>query len=511
MFTPQINDPVIFHKKDSIEQYWIDRARRNPVDFITYMTDGQKPPKKHHKKWLRGVFDKSIQYLIIESWPSSAKTSILVWSLAFLIGNAPWLTHIIASVSEAQATQRLYDLKLMMQDDRYKNVFPHVHIDDHPGVSNNATVLNIWSSRWKDGSEVDYKTWKSLISRYGDPRDDTVFACGISSKSVTGRRVSGWLVIDDPHNETNSATSEQRTKVTQAIKKEFITRWQVTSPFIKIIIIMTPWAEDDCAGQLMQELDWKGNPVWVMIRTPFFDEKGEPAWPENFTPDQIGQYKYLWQMGEIVFNLMYMLIPTAMAGRKITLDMLRKEMPSVLPEWKDITIPTDFAESKGLQSDYTVFYAVGRDTVPSNPNFYLMKANRFQEDQIHLRVDALISFCDECLEEFGRLDNVLFEPDSKPEMQMLQQKRPDIPCVMLQLHGDKELRFRRPAGMIQQGRFYFNPVNKFNPAIFSELVSFPMASHDDCIDPLSQLFEQPGWMPNILRSGIVNVRSPNAR
>lgn len=500
--------PNIRRKVSVAEEYWVKRARKNPIDFRYYMTDGEKPAVDIHKKWLRPIFDLNVKKLIIEAWPGSAKTTTMVYAMAYMIGKMPWLTNIISSVSEEQATQRLSELKEIIESERYQNVFPHIHVDlKRP---NNATQFNVWSSRWKDGKEIDYATYRSLISRFEQPRDHTVFACGITSKSVTGKRVSGWIWVDDPHNETNSATPEQRTKVTQAIKKELITRWVAASIFTKIVIIMTPWAEDDCAGQLSQEMNFRQILEWMILKTPILDEDDNCAWPENFTPDQIADFRYQRDTGDVVFNLMYMLNAAAMAGRKITLDMLRR--PFVMPtDFKDITICTDFAESKGLQSDWSVFHRVARD---NNKNWgsYILWSNRFQEDQIDVRVDKLIEFYDETVAIYGDTVTtsrikITFEPDSAGEMSLLVTKRPDIACVMLQLHGDKEARFKFPAGHIQVGRMFFYADNPFKDNIFSELLAFPRAAHDDCVDPLSQLFEQAGWKTGYARSGIKKIQS----
>lgn len=497
----------IFYKTRSIEKRWIERARKNPVDFIIYMTDGEKAPYPHHVEWIRSIFDMTITNLIIQAFPGSAKTTILVYCLAYLIGKFPWLTHIICSVSEEQAKQRLAELREIIESARYQNVFPHIHIDEKR--PNNATIFNVWSSRIPGvDHEVDYAAYRQFVIRKGEPRDHTTFATGVTSKSITGKRVTGLILVDDPHDSNNSATPEQRTKVTNSIKKELMSRFSAKALFRKIIIIMTPWAEDDCAGQLMEDKKIGGASVWKMIKTPIRDpETGELTWGEVFTEEIVNSIEA--DRGPIIFDLMYMLNPIAAAGRKITLDMLRRHLPSELPEFKDITITTDFSETDKKRSDWSVFYAVARDK-QKYFNCYLLRGDRFQENIIDIRADNLIMFYDETVLLFGDVNiTVIFEADSKAEMQIVNLKRPDIKTELYQMDSDKENRFKNgPSGFIQQLRFFFNTFDSTYDIMCSELLGFPMAKHDDCVDPLSLLFMQPGWIVKQIRSGLVGIKSP---
>lgn len=507
-FSPPENSTVFNVKIQTAENYWVRRSRINIIDFMIYMTDGQKRPAPHHINWAREILDMAVRNLIIEAWPGSAKTTTVVYVIAWMIGLMPWLTHMIVSVSDEQAKQRLSEVREIIESERYHNVFPHIHIDiKRP---NSAESLNIWSSVWKDGKEIDYPTYRSYVTRYGEPRDHTVFAAGVTSKSITGKRISGLIAVDDPHNETNSATSAQRTKVTMAIRKEVMSRFSPKSNYTKIVIIMTPWAEDDCAGQFMEDRKSNGKRVWKRIKTPICDENGEPTWKEMFTRDQIADVRAA--QGEIVFDLMYMLNETAMAGKQITMDMMRKALPNPLPDFKDMTITTDFSKTEGTKSDYNVFACVGRDR-EKYFNCYFLAGTRFQDASVHSRSDKLIEFYDEQILAYGEnsIKAVIFEKvDSRAEVEEIKEKRPDIPVVLLALHGDKEWRFKPLAGFIQQGRFFYNQLSPILNAMISEHIGFPKATHDDCVDPFSLLFEQPEWMSRYERAGMLIVKSEYA-
>ena len=85
-----------------------------------------------------------------------------------------------------------------------------------------------------------------------------LLAFGINSAGIPGKRINGLLIIDDPHDEKNSATIKQRDKVESLVKK---TLFGCLTPGAKIACISTRWAEDDLAGRLMEDADVNGNLV----------------------------------------------------------------------------------------------------------------------------------------------------------------------------------------------------------------------------------------------------------
>lgn len=510
------NEWYRFSTLQKVEEYLIERSRINPVDFVTYMTDGELKPTEHQIEWFRYFFDFSSRRDILEAFPGSGKTQTTVYVLAFIIGNFPELTNMIISVSEEQATQRLGDVREVVLSQRYKNVFPHIHIDNKADRPNTSTKLNVWSSRLPDGRSCDYNQWRSFVRRKGEPRDHTVFACGIRSNSVTGKRITGFIIIDDPHSEENSATPEQRLKVVNFIKKEVLSRLTAKEvDMTKCIIIMTPWAEDDCAGQLRLEVRKGGIPVWRLRKFPIRksdeaggmgvgSETGEPTWEGMFGEEEI---QFIQEdRGDIIFRLMYLLDEIAGSGGRVTIGMVSQPLPNPLPKFKDITITVDGAESDKLSSDFTVYHAVARDEA-SPPNFFILDTVRFKESKINLRVDKLIEFADRIFTAHGKLSNIIFEPDAKAMMDIIKEQRYDLPCTLVPIKGDKVLRFEPVAGMFQQLRFYVNTSAQGYDAMRSELIGFPKARHDDTVDPLSLLFQQPTWVIKKARSSVTKIKS----
>jgi predicted phage terminase large subunit-like protein len=253
----------------------------------------------------------------------------------------------------------------------------------------------------------------------------------------------------------------------------------------------------------MRKLD--GTPVWTFLKTPIRDEDGKPAWKEVFPEDVIQAIQE--DRGDIIFDLQFMLNPTAAATRQVTLDMMRKPLPDPLPEFVEIVISTDFASTKGAKSDWSVFSAWGKNKEKMF-SIYMLDMVRYKEELFRKRVELLAEFCDNIFEKYGKLTRILFESvDSAAEIQALQEIRPDLPITVIKTKGDKETRFKAAAGWFQQGRVYLNMLAMGYPAFCSEVIGFPKASHDDTVDTVSLLFQQPQWAVNFERAGKLKAKS----
>lgn len=82
-----------FYPVDTIEQYWIERARENVADFIMYMTDGEFVIPDHHLEWLYYLVSKDFKFVNNIAFRGSGKTFVLVHFLAWFIGKYPHKTN----------------------------------------------------------------------------------------------------------------------------------------------------------------------------------------------------------------------------------------------------------------------------------------------------------------------------------------------------------------------------------------------------------------------------------
>lgn len=497
--------PPVFYSVDSVEKHLIERARSNIVDFILYMSDGQFVPPDHHLEWLHHLLSPEEKYVNLIAFRGSGKTFVLVYTLAYLIGKYPWKTNAIFSSNADLAEARLREIRDIIESARYKNVFPHVHIDDKR--RNNIKQFTVWSSRWRNGvNDIGYDQWRSLVSRFGQPRDATLMSAGITGSGIAGRRFTGIVLLDDIHDVKNSATSEQRQKIINIVKGTIMPcMWRDANP--KMVSISTRWAEDDFPGVIKGEKRTRtGDFVWKTVEIPIMDEDGNPTWPELWTKEAIEEERDV--KGEVMFQLMYMNNAKAASSGEFTIDMFRTDLPDPLPEFKEVYVSCDFASTETLRSDFTVFAAVARDT-EKQFKYYVLDVERFKRARISKKVDDLIEFCDYVFATFGRLDGVLMEKaDSQAEAQALQEARPDMPIRIIPTKGDKGDRLKPIAKMAQQNRLAVNQRIKCLDVVISEHVGFP-STHDDTCDAIDLPFQQPAWaFAGKVRAKTHKVHSP---
>lgn len=505
------------------EQYWIKKAQSNPADFITYITDGQMRPAKHHLEWIYHILGSSGSRVNIIAPRGSGKTNTLNMIMAWWIGKRPWTNNAILSVSFSQASERLDDIRAIIKSERYQNVFPWIHLDYKRKVDgkihgrpDNTSEFSIWSSIWispqdgkTTGEAINYSQWRSYMRQHADAKGRTLYAAGITGKSIPGKRFNGLVLVDDPHDEENSASQDQRDKVEALFKKTLI---GCVTPEGLVTVISTRWAEDDLSGRLSRDKYKDGSLIWETIEIPAINEDGESYWPEVWSLDDLEDRRS--EIGETSFQMMYMNNPNARAAGQFKIDDLRQPIPAAedLPDMKEIFISTDIARSLSAHADFTVYAIVSRDT-RQKYGYYVWDIWRgkvgFSDS-----LDVLANYVDWCVDTFGGLRGVLFEKQGfQPAWaEELQNRRPDIPIILVPLKGDKVTRAKALEAKTQAGKFYCNQKMQFYETMVSELLGFTGESSrkakDDIVDALALPFQYWGWHKRIAKSGVKKIQSP---
>lgn len=483
--------PTIYYSAESVEAAWIVNSRTDPVDFRYYMTGGGKPCALHHVLWLSRMVDPTIERLNLIAPRESAKTITSEYFLAWYIGHFPYLTNYIVSATRDQAKARLKNIRDIIQSDRYKNVFPHIHIDTKK--SNKEDEFSVWSSIYK-GKEVTYNNWVNMLQSFHDAKDATLFATGINSGKVVGRRCSGICLLDDLHDKDNSSSEHQRQKVINAYLSEI--EGTVTESG-RVISISTRWAETDFPG-FIKDLkdDETGELIWTTIDIPAINAKGESYWGEWWSLKKLRKKRAT--VGEIWFSCMYLNNPYALSGGMFTADMLRKGLPDPLPpEFFSLVIAIDLATSENKRADYTVMAALAIDKF--NPfNMYVLEIKRGRWN-ITKTAKRIASFYDNVRNTYGRCEKILVEKQGfQPAIiDLLKQQYPDIPFHKVNIKNiPKPDRIEALATIAQQSRLYINLNDPNYPALVSELIGYLNSAHDDIPDCLSLPLHWGEWRPN---------------
>lgn len=497
----------IFTTVESAEKELIKRARSNFYDFVFYMTDGELPLADHHVDWAYEILSNSHTNIIAPR--GSGKTNTLNMLMAWWIGKRPWTSNAIVSVSASQAEERLEDIKDVVGSERFQNVFPYCHIDNMR--SNTSKQFSVWSSVWKDEPYIiDRASFRQKVrkTKDSDPKSKTLFAFGITSSGIPGKRINGLLIIDDPHDEKNSATIKQRDKVETFVKKSL---FGCMTPNTKIACISTRWADDDLPGRLMEDEYEDGELVWKTKQMQAILPDGTSYWEDFWNLDALEKKRA--EIGETMFQLMYMNNPKGLSSGEFTIDMLRNGIDlDNLPEFRDLWVSTDVAESLADDADYSVFTLIGRSKPKRDKNRKIQQFDLYVLDIWRGRVrfndfmTQLADFYEYNELRFGKIKGILFEKQGmqKAWADELATRKPDAKVIRVSLHGrSKNFRMNAVAAKAQSGHFLVNTKMNNYEAMCSEMLAFTGedGQQDDICDTLSLPFQHWGWNPSGGQSG----------
>lgn len=488
--TTQQSSPYRHVTTTRAEAWWIEMSRKSLYHFIWYAS-GKRPPP-HMAKWIETLLTTNRINIIAPR--GGAKTTYAVYTLAWLIGKDPFATHFIGSVSAKQSEDRLEMVREIVDTNiRFRNVFPHIHIDYKRTC--NKSEFTVWSSEY----DQDYAAYRTKVGFYGDQKNPTVFACGVGSSALIGRRISGLCLIDDIHSEANSATPALRQKVADWFNR---TLMGCLKERAKVLVICTRWGLDDHSGRLKDLKDSEGNRIWSTIDIPAIDKDGNSYWPEVFPIERLNQIRD--EIGLIMFGLMFMNDPTTLSTGQWTLDMFYRGLPDPLPDDLEVLISTDLAFTTKTASDYCVFAAIGKARNKHNPrltDLYLLDMKR-EKYKFHDAIDELVAFC-HITNSRWPLQKVLFENQAMTlnSYEEFVARESGYSSSLVNAPGDKGTRLSELALKSQRGGFYINQEIACLPAMISEFIGYPRVDHDDTIDAVGlPIFY---WNVGDVRAGIV--------
>lgn len=117
-----------------------------------------------------------------------------------------------------------------------------------------------------------------------------VIAVGITG-STRGINVDDYrpdlILVDDPCDEENTATPEQRQKTEDLVLGSLANSLAPASeaPLSKIIVLQTILHPEDVISKCLLD------PSWHTVRISIFDERGESRWPERWSTEELMQEK----------------------------------------------------------------------------------------------------------------------------------------------------------------------------------------------------------------------------
>ena len=215
-------------------------SRYDPDGFAAFykLTHGNDLPP-HARAWINHIFgcEEKGEGVLIFSWRGSWKTvTISVTLVTFYIGHHPTAANLIVQANEASANDTTEIIANIVQySSSWKEVFPNVVPDELRG----------WGAKGYHvkRKDLEYDAWNDLITTRRDP---TLLGLGIRSKALIGRHPTGILLLDDIHDEENSASERERAntinKLTGTILPFLVEDDAHNTLFIGV---GTPWHTED--------------------------------------------------------------------------------------------------------------------------------------------------------------------------------------------------------------------------------------------------------------------------
>ncbi len=175
-----------------------------------------------------------------------------------------------------------------------------------------------------------------------------LIASGIDG-GLTGQRVKGLLIVDDPFKGPIDAYSQgYRDEVHEWFKTVALLRREDASTFV----IHTRWHEDDLIGRLRKSGEWKiiSLPAIANDNDPLGRQKGEALWPEMYPIEKLEEIRT--EIGEYNFAALFQGEPRPRGGTVFG-EPRYYDPETTSFEGTTIVIAADPAASEKTSADYS--------------------------------------------------------------------------------------------------------------------------------------------------------------
>jgi predicted phage terminase large subunit-like protein len=446
------------------------QARNNLIPFVEY-TKRDFVTSAHHllvASYLEQVERGEINRLMIFSPPRHSKSELASRRLpAWYLGRNPNKQIIAASYNSDLASSFGRDVRNLVADSYYQNIFPGVSLR-------------------QDSKAAD---------RWNTVNGGSYLSAGVGS-GITGHGAD-LGVIDDPFKDRKEANSQTiRDNVWDWYRSAFYTRLM---PGAAIILTLTRWHEDDLAGRLLKEMK-SGGDQWTVLSLPALAEEddmmrrspGEALWPEWYPLATLQQIQEV--IGTYDWNALYQQRPSVEEGNIFKRHWWKKYRE--LPEKCEIIQSWDTAFKDTTDSDYSVCTTWG-----------------FAKNQIFLidRWKGKVEF-----PELKRLilaqalklkANAVLVEDAASGQSLIQEMKKDLRLRIIPIKPDRDKKSRAYAvtPFIESGRVLLPEWGSWVEEYIDCMAKFPSGSDDDDVDSTTQALN---YLRNRLHSDRYDQISP---
>lgn len=392
--------------------------------------------------------------LVIETPPQHGKSMTVTESVpSWYLGKYPERQVIMASYNETFAERFLRRNKEKIR--RYgKNLFGI-------GIGN-----------------VDRATEMELDNGVG-----RIISRGLLS-GITGNPAN-LILIDDPVKNRQEADSPTiRDKIWEEWQNSLKSRLAAGA---KVIVIMTPWHEDDLAARIL-----RSEPYAELVRLPVEAEEGDPMgrkpgeplcpelgkdarWLEEFKRSYLADAKG----GARAWSALYQCAPRVEGGNLVQRSWWRFYDPKVVTSFGTEVISVDAAFKGAEENDYVATTVWGK----RGNDYYLRYClNR------HLDFPGTLAAIRTVRRLYPNARAVLVE-DKANGSAVIQVLQSEMFCIPIQPLGGKVARVNAVSPAIESGHVFVPEGEVWVEEFLNQWTSFPAGAHDDIVDSASQALQ----------------------
>lgn len=401
-----------------------------------------------------------IRKLIITLPPRHGKSELVSGAFpAWVLGNDPNSKLTIVSYGSDLSNSLFNNVRTIVKDDRYRQLFPRVSIRKGQDRSDHFVTAG--------GGEVRATSKAGAMTGLG----------------------THFLIVDDFHKANESMSAVERDSAIETFRTTFFNRFDNLNDS-RIVIVMQRIHDNDLVGWALR------TPGWHHLNLPAYaveDEaipiprgrvwqrrKGDVLAPFLISGDELERKRA--EMGERAFGAQFQQDPTIAEGALIDWNWFgqygerpqRSFFHKIVQSW-------DPATSDRITSDYSAGMTWGyRDG-----EWYLLDIIRAQMPFNEL-TDRVIAW-----HRHWKADALVIEGASIGISLYQMAKKAQLPGIIRAPtpKGSKEDRLAKATVKLQSGDFLLPETAPWLDALRKELLGFPDATNDDQVDALSQFVD----------------------
>ncbi len=445
-----------------LERVRRELARRRYIEYLAYV-NGEMWKRTRFAEYLAGEIERFIEtdtgnaydILILETPPQHGKSMTVTEALpSWALGKHPHWRVILASYNDDTAERFARRNKEKIRD-----------------FGSNLFGISIGGISRAKEFELNSKPGEipgRLISR------------GIKA-GVTGNPAN-LLIIDDPiKNREEADSTTYRDKVWNEWLNSFKSRLAAGA---KVVVIMTPWHEDDMAARLLtaeKNITLVRLPVEAEENDPLGRSPGDALCPElgkdnNWLAQFRESYLNDAQGGARAWTALYQCSPRVEGGNLVKREWWRFYDPKQITQFATSVISVDAAFKGREENDFVAIEVWGKVGNDYYLRYCLNRHMDFPETLTAIRTVRRL---------YPEALTVLIE-DKANGSAIIQTLQKEMFCIPVNPMGGKEARVNAVSPAIESGHVYLPQGEEWLSAFVDQFTAFPAGKHDDMVDSATQ-------------------------